>query len=405
MIKHYLFRCVFVLLIASCSSVNSVDQILQPVSDVASLDAALTELVGSGAAPGLSVAVVSKGEPVYLMGFGHADASESNLVQAGSGFNLWSVAKVFTQLAVLDLVDVGRIQLDDPVCKYIAWLEVRECQTSAAQVDARTVRMLMDHTAGVPDLGLKLYGETQFDSDEIPSQKAIARRLIDANGRWSTPDGESRYSNTHYLLLAAIVEHVSGQTFAEYVQTRVLEPLGLANTGYRYLPGLPIMSGSHPADTTSFFAFFYVDKARAVKTKQSGRYWFNNVYNSSLGSTGLVSNGNDMAKFMTAMLSCLRGAEGPIALRSCNRITEAESSPVTKSPARGVEGLEQKLGWFVYPTDLGNSFAHGGSGMGYTAMLQLFPDKELGIFVVANDSYFDRRGGLAVTTAVSRVRW
>lgn len=391
--------------VAGCSTVSTVDSILEPVSDAASLDIALTQLVEAGIAPGLTLAVVKGGTLVYLKGFGDADASQATRVTAESGFNLWSVSKVFTQLAVLSLVEDGLAQLDDPICKHIEWLDSRECKADAGAITTRTIRTLLNHTAGVPDLGLKLYGETQFETDEVPTQKVIAKRLTDPSERWSQPSNESRYSNTHYLLLAAIVEHISNQTFAEYVQTHVLQPLGLKNTGYRYPAGLPIMSGSHPADITSFFAFFYVDKARAVQTKKEGRYWFNNVYNSSLGSTGLVSNGPDIAKFMTTMLTCLRAMEGVIPLQSCQEIIKAARIEVTKSPARGVEGLGQKLGWFVLPTELGDSFAHGGSGMGYTAMLQLFPDKELGIFVVANDSYFDRNGGLAITTAVSKIVW
>ncbi len=393
------------IVLAGCSSVNPVDSILEPVGDTASLDTALTQLVDSGVAPGLSLAVVKNGRPVYLKGFGDADSSQSTDVTADSGFNLWSVSKVFTQLAVLNLVEDGFAQLDDPICKYIQWLKSRECAADASAVDTRTLRTLLNHTAGVPDLGLKLYGETQFETDAVPSQKAIATRLLDPSDSWSEPSNESRYSNTHYLLLAAIVEQISNQTFADYVQRHVLEPLGLKNTGYRYSAGLPIMSGSHPADITSFFAFFYVDKAQAVQTKKKGRYWFNKVYNSSLGSTGLVSNGHDIANFMTSMLDCLQATAGPISMGSCKQIIEAATVKVTKSPARRVEGLEQKLGWFVLPTQLGDSFAHGGSGMGYTAMLQLFPDEDLGIFVVGNDSYFDRNGGLAITSAASRITW
>jgi len=268
-----------------------------------------------------------------------------------------------------------------------------------------TLRGLLDHTAGVPDIGLALYGQTQFETDQIPSQDTLARKLLADNKRWRRPDEEARYSNSHYLLLAAIVENASGRPFTDYVQEHLLTPLGLASTGYRYGADLPLMFGSHPADLTSFLAFFYVDKVRAVRAKKDGRYWFNRVYNASLGSTGLISNAEDTGVFMREMLRCLQTQPRTLAKASCDQIVESARRKVTKSPARGVTNLQQQLGWFVTSTARGEAFVHGGSGMGYTAMLQLFPEKDLGVFVVANDSYFDRQGGLAVGTAISRILW
>ena len=78
---------------------------------------------------------------------------------------------------------------------------------------------------------------------------------------------------------------------------------------------------------------------------------------------------------------------------------------VAASPAGDVKGLTQRLGWYVAPTPRGISYAHGGSGMGFTSMLRLYPESDLGVFVIANDSYFDRSGGLLVTDAIAAVEW
>ena len=113
-----------------------------------------------------------------------------------------------------------------------------------------------------------------------------------------------------------------------------------------------------------------------------------------------------MGRFMSAMLACLRGEPGPLSKSVCQEIVGVEGITVGKSPARGVKGLTQKVGWFVLSEESGGlSYSHGGSGMGYTSMLQLFPARNLGVFVVANDTYFDKAGGLAVATKVADVDW
>jgi len=391
--------------LAACSSVSPVTPLMQNVDGSASLDQALQDVVDAGVAPGLVVTVVKGDEVVYSRAVGFADPMGSRIPTAESGLNQWSVSKIFTQLTVLELAAEQKIDLDASVCSFVHWLSANFCDSDSAS-SQRTLRSLLDHSAGIPDIGFGLYAKTQFSDDKIPSQRDLANELLPSMKKWSQPGEISNYSNSHYLLLGAIVEEVTAQALPDVVQAKVLAPLGLSATGYRHDKEHLIMQGSHPVDFTSLLAFRYVDKKRAVETRTDGRYWFNPVYNASLGSTGMVSSGKDMGRFMSAMLACLGGRSGPISESVCRQIAAAQSLTVGKSPARGVEGLSQRLGWFVRSEESnGLSYSHGGSGMGYTSMLQLFPERNLGVFVVANDTYFDRRGGLAVSTIVAGIDW
>jgi len=354
---------------AGCSSVSPIENMVDDLTDADSLDRALAEIVAAEIAPGVAVAVVDQGQVVYAKGFGRAAPTGSREILTTSPFNLWSVSKVFTQLAVLSLVESGQIGLEDPVCLHTGWLEYSRCRADESFAD-RTVRSLLAHSAGIPDLGFELYAQTRFGNDPVVDQRALANQLLPPMRKWRSVANESSYSNSHYLLLGAIVEQVTGQPLSAVLEERVLMPLGLGATGYRARPEMLLMHGSHPVDLTSFMAFRFVDKKRAVAARKNGRYWFNPVYNAALGSTGLLSTGADMAK-----------------------------------SARGVSDLTQKVGWFVRAETIGQSFSHGGSGMAYTSMLQLFPEQDRGVFVVANDTYFDRRGGLALSSAIAKIQW
>lgn len=406
-----MFKFSLVLLLSisalGCSSVNPIADLLTPINSQASLTQALDQITQTENAPGLFVVVVKNDVPVYLRGFGSGGPAGHAPIDQTSVFNLWSISKLYTSLAVLNLASEGKINLDDPVCKHLDWLEFSTCSAvdGPGFDTGPTVRSLLQHTAGIPDIGMKLYASTEFQSDPLQRQKTVASKLLPKQKRWSKPDGAARYSNSHYLLLAAIVEHVSGESFDRYLQRNVFSELNLGSTGFRLKSDSTPMLGSHPVDLTSFFAFRYVNKERAVHRKVDGRYWFNPVYNASLGSTGALSNGQDMASFMISMLHCLRREMTGALRTSCDAILESPLTKVEKSPARGVRNLKQRLGWFVSSTEQGESYSHGGSGMGFSSMLQLFPEQDVGIFVVANDTYFDRRGGLSITQAIARQDW
>jgi len=391
--------------LAACSSVSPVNPFMQDLSNAASLDVALQDVVDAGVAPGLVVTVVKGDEVVYAGAVGAADGVTRRLPTAASGLNLWSISKVFTQLTVLQLASDSTIDLDAPVCSYTSWLAKNLCE-SANTDPQRSVRTLLNHSAGIPDVGFALYAQTQYSGDDIPSQRLLANELIPPMKKWSEAGEISNYSNSHYLLLGAIVEEVTGTPLPDVVRDKVLAPLGLLATGYRHNSEDQIMQGSHPVDFTSLLAFRYVEKKRAVQSKLNGRYWFNPVYNAALGSTGMVSTAEDMGRFMGAMLACLREETGSVSRSVCQQIVDSNGLTVGKSPARGVKGLSQKTGWFVLHEETGGvSYSHGGSGMGYTSMLQLFPDRNIGVFVAANDTYFDRAGGLAVASRVAGIDW
>ncbi len=380
--------------LCGCTS-GVVKETLDPVHDVASLEHALRALTTQGASPTILVVVVKNGRDVFIRGFTMVRSAPTS--DGDQGFNLWSISKIATSLAVLELSARGRVDLDSPIAGYVAWLE------GVSNISHVTARSLLNHTAGIPDMGMALYAQTAFDGDALVSQMELARMLLPDPSRWRN-SGTSEYSNSHYLLLAGVIESITGKPFHQVVDELVLQPMQMSNSGYRYKPNQLTLPGSHPKDLMSLLAFFYVDKQRAVRDEREGRYWFNPVYNNSLGSTGLLSTPADISMFMKTLLSCLNGRASAVSPSVCSSY-RAAGVAVAASPAGDVKGLTQRLGWFVAPTPRGVSYAHGGSGMGFTSMLRLYPETDLGVFVIANDSYFDRSGGLLVTDAIAAVEW
>lgn len=181
-------------------------------------DELLTSLT-STTLPGCSAAVAVRGELVWANARGLADLASGTPLTTSTRFDIASISKQFTATAVLLLQRDGLLSLSDPVSRYISGLP--------RWADETTLDSLMHHTARLPDYWIELdrrgIGFTDA-ADQATTLAAIARE----------PDREPGegyfYSNSHYVLLATVVENVSGQSLPDFLQTRVFGPLDLDMT-------------------------------------------------------------------------------------------------------------------------------------------------------------------------------
>ncbi|QIG44887.1 beta-lactamase family protein [Nocardioides anomalus] len=161
--------------------------------------------------PGVAVAVVEDGRVVWQRGFG---VPEDTVFQAGS------ISKPVAAAAVLALVDAGRLDLDTPVSAYLrSW----RLPADSPDPDGVTLRTLLSHTAGIDTAGYQ-------GLDRGTPLPTTAQSLADVH---QTEDaGHYRYSGGGYTIAQQVVEDVTGESFATVVQREVLDPLGMASSGY-----------------------------------------------------------------------------------------------------------------------------------------------------------------------------
>ncbi len=176
---------------------------------------------------------------------GFADAQGQMPVGRDTPFRLASLSKLFTRVAIGQLVDAGRLRLDDPVRRHLPELPVA--------YDAMTVAQLVAHRAGVAPM-------TRHEPEDIAAVGAAqtARALVPwlaAKPLRFEPGQQAMYSNGGYMLLGAVIEAVSGQTYGQYLATQLFEPLGMRRSGLEAGPdaAVPltrlIAPGQPPAET------------------------------------------------------------------------------------------------------------------------------------------------------------
>jgi CubicO group peptidase (beta-lactamase class C family) len=181
----------------------------------AALDSIAAASVGAGRAAGLVVMAVRGGDTLAARAFGRADVENDAPLSIDHVFQLASITKELTAAAVLALVDLGLVALDAPVAR---WLPDAPLADRAV-----TVRQLLSHTAGVPDIAesprLPL-----LKARDLPPDSVLA--VIRGTPAYFPAGDQMRYSNTGFILLGQLVERVSGMPYARFVEERVLRPAG-----------------------------------------------------------------------------------------------------------------------------------------------------------------------------------
>ncbi|MEZ4864902.1 MAG: serine hydrolase domain-containing protein [Caldilineaceae bacterium] len=185
---------------------------------VATINSFITQQMAAQRVPGLALAIVQGDEILYVQGYGAARASEP--VTAQTQFLLASLSKSFTAVAVLQLVEAGKLDLDAPVQRYLPSFGLAD-PAAAASI---TVRQLLNQVSGLADAG--------FPEMRLPAPASLAERITTLRTAQtvSAPRSAYHYFNVNYQILARLVEVVSDQPFSTYLQREIFTPLQMEHT-------------------------------------------------------------------------------------------------------------------------------------------------------------------------------
>jgi CubicO group peptidase (beta-lactamase class C family) len=171
--------------------------------------------------PGLAFGIVSGGKLIYADGVGVEETQTKGEVTTTSVFRIASMTKSFTAMAILKLRDAGKLNLDDPVIKYVP--EISKTKLPAADSQPITIRNLLTHTAGFPEDNP--WADRQLDMTDTELLAFVSKGISMAY----VPGQNFEYSNLGYALLGQIIKRVSKQSYEKYVTTNILVPLNMNN--------------------------------------------------------------------------------------------------------------------------------------------------------------------------------
>ena len=373
----------------------------QAVRDLAELEAYLDDLTGHNAdsPPGLSLVVVKNREIVYQKGFGLADGPRNIPATADTVYNQWSMVKPITAVAVLQLHEQGLLDIDDPVADYLPFFEVRYPSEGSETI---TIRHLLNHSSGLRNNSPEIVGWIHFDGDpEWNQTELIKEKLPDYAELAYEPGSQAVYTNVGYMVLAAVIEAASGQTYQQYMSDHIFKPLGMDQTNWTYTDAMMANEATGSSPSLDFQALLLPlvlekDKRDAlIREKRDGVLWFNHVYTDQKGPTGPIGPPTDTARFIMAYLNGgeldgqrILSAESVATLTNESHILPGNTPEAAEY--KDYDEMYQGLGW-AYVVE-GDEFfiAHSGGGPGFAANMRLYPDRDLGMVVLANGTYLPR---------------
>ena len=342
--------------------------------------------------PALDIVVMKNGAVVYSKAFGVTDSRTKTPAAPDGVYHYWSVTKLFTATAIMQLVEDGKLGLDDPVSMYLPAFTTVTKSGEAADI---TVRQLLAHTSGMKDLAPTALVGWIHHLDENPvSQTSIVLERMQEYRRLATEPGKiGAYSNAGYIVLGAIVEAAARMPYEDVVRSRILRPLGMKSTDFLYRDDLlpHAVAGTHPL--FHFFTPLLLMLHRDWFSKWVGkisnqRMWLVPIYTDYTAPTGLLGTAGDLARFGQAFLSAGK-LDG-------NRILKTETvAAMLDTGFGGMTGPDKDrtgLGWHWWNEAPIPFKGHGGGGPGFGTQLAIFPTQEMVVVVLANDTLIDRIG-------------
>ncbi|HWA93646.1 MAG TPA: serine hydrolase domain-containing protein [Terracidiphilus sp.] len=333
--KGYSLRSILALLALGTASA------LQASVPSGSIDDFIAAEMPHSGAPGLAYAVVEDGA-VHAEARGNVRIGSSRKVTPDTPFLLGSISKSFTAIAVMQLVEAGKVQLDTGISHYLDAFADRPS-------GAITIRQLLSHTSGYSTLqGNQTHAGLTGNTDGIALQAGRIAQWTPAH----KPGIKWEYSNANYEILGALIETVSGMPYARYIETKILQPAGMEHSF--------VADGqSHDAMAVGHRPWF--GSRRPLENTRTDPV--------TAPQGGVIASVRDLARYLAIMMN------GNDDILSAKAKAEMMRPASAASPFYG-------FGWFI-DTEKGTVF-HSGSSPGFETLATMIPAKNKGVVVLVN---------------------
>jgi CubicO group peptidase (beta-lactamase class C family) len=314
------------------------------------LDSSIKKTVESSRMPGLAIAIVHKDNEVYSRAFGVRDVETNAPLTTNDLFHWASVTKPFVATAAMQLVEQGKLDLDEKVTAYLPYFRMNDPAYKEI-----TVRHLLTHTAGMPDVRDYEWNKPQYDEEALERWvRSVGDRTL-----LYPPEAGHQYSNIGFEVMGDVLAKVSGKSFEQCVADQIFEPLKMTSATL-------LIKNTDPNDRVS--PHTVKDKKPVVR-----EHWPYNRRHAP--SSTLIANVHDLGRWAIANLNhgTLDGA----------RILNEDSYDVLWRPTVD-SAPAQGLSWFVGKRNGYRTIEHQGGDQGFRTALVLIPELNLGIAIATN---------------------
>jgi CubicO group peptidase (beta-lactamase class C family) len=315
--------------------------------------------------PGLAIGIVHDHELIWAKGYGFADIERRIPATSDSVFRIGSISKVFTAIAVMQLRDQGKLNLDDPVEGHLPWFRVRRADPHDSPI---SIWHLLSHTSGLPHSpeGVDWVAYTG------PAREEVIRSL--PRVVTSFPVGTRyQYSNLGFVVLGDLVAAVSGESFTDYIRTHILAPLAMSSTELEPDSAMPNLARGYTEQQPRQLVALPFSDTGFITPAGDG-----------------ASSVRDMARLASFLMT--EGEETSPPILSLATLREMRRLHSVHPDWQGGRGLGVRLRVVDGQVRVG----HGGSSQGFRALVEVVPSERFGVVVLINsngghpDRYLDQ---------------
>ncbi|MBM4186359.1 MAG: beta-lactamase family protein [Gemmatimonadetes bacterium] len=326
---------------------------------VAQIDSIVSAPIKAGQVAGVSIAVVKGRDTIALKGYGAADLELDTPTPANAIYEIGSITKQFTAAAIMQLVEQGKVKLDDDLLTYLP--------TYPARGQHISIRRLLDHTSGI-----RSYTEIAEARPlmGLTTSKDSIMALFANKGFDFTPGEAVVYNNSAYFLLGMIIEKVSGQGYAEYVKANLFDKAAMPSSSY-----------CSETDLVKRKVHGYNFGGKLLKAARQNHSW-------PYAAGSLCSTAGDLIAWLRA-------------LHTSDRVVSRASYREMITPGALNDGypLRYAKGLVAGEEDGRRLISHGGGISGFTTDSRYYPDDDLYVVVLTNTAGPANPGGIATAIA------
>jgi len=314
------------------------------------IDSIVVENMNKYEIPGLSIGIVKNGSTFHTSGYGVKNINTKEAVHNNSVFHAASISKLFTAHAIINLIDEGKLNLEDKIIEIVP-----QIKSSDDRFNVITIKNLLNHTSGIPDI--KNYKWQKYNQ----SKNALKNYILSKDFKLkSYPSKVFHYSNLGYDLLGFIVETVSGTTFEDYVESSILNTYGMNESDFKHFSINNSIKVS-PHSKKKISSKIYVRKHYPYTREHSP-------------SSTLNTSGKELCHWMNFITKDLN--------------KKGDKSIIYKmtQPSTDLNNYIG-LGFQLFEIESYKAIGHYGGDKGFRSYLFMIPEKEIGLVLLANCDY------------------
>jgi CubicO group peptidase (beta-lactamase class C family) len=304
--------------------------------------------------PGVSIAIVQKGKPILKKSYGVADVETRQKITSRTYFNIGSLTKQFTAMAILQLAEQKKISLDDKVGKFFP-------EMNKKVADAITIKEMLSHSSGL----FEHYDLTDTKNMKHAHNADVLNAIKNVDSTYFSPGTDFRYSNTAYCLLALIVEKVSGMSYSAYLKRNIFQPLGMRSS---------TVWSENEKIANKATGYEYDDTTKTFKRSDAEE----NIFFSTEGDGGIYTSIDEYLKWLNALQTATSVSRGNINLARSPHF-----------PVNNEKKLSYGYGWFVDESSSRRIVYHTGSNGGFRACTYTIPGDGYMIVIFSNRTGVD----------------